>query len=152
MVPGSTLMYGSNFCSRTRRPRCSSSMPIEALVRPLPRELTTPPVTKMCLATPVFLGMKGQGEHGIGPAHPRHNDQYTRRRTGDQLAASGRGWYRGKVESASGLAAVLPAMEYLPQLVLVTVLVTALVLLLQPRYAFVIRIAKDGARTTKGKV
>jgi hypothetical protein len=26
-------------------------MPMEALVRPLPRELTTPPVTKMCLAT-----------------------------------------------------------------------------------------------------
>jgi hypothetical protein len=24
-------------------------MPIEALVRPLPSELTTPPVTKMCL-------------------------------------------------------------------------------------------------------
>src|SRR5579884_2016126 len=49
MVPGSTLMYGSNFWRRTRRPRCSSSMPIEAQVRPLPRELTTPPVTKMCL-------------------------------------------------------------------------------------------------------
>ena len=43
-------MYGSNFCSRTRRPRCSSSMPIEAQVSPLPSELTTPPVTKICLA------------------------------------------------------------------------------------------------------
>src|SRR5262249_17562900 len=42
-------MYGSNFCSRTRRPRCSSNMPIDAQVRPLPRELTTPPVTKICL-------------------------------------------------------------------------------------------------------
>src|SRR5262249_2238430 len=49
MVPGSTLMYGSNFCRRTRRPRRSRSMPIEALVSPLPSELTTPPVTKMCL-------------------------------------------------------------------------------------------------------
>src|SRR5262249_21864423 len=49
MVPGSTLMYGSNFCSRTRRPLCSRSMPMEAQVSPLPRELTTPPVTKMCL-------------------------------------------------------------------------------------------------------
>src|SRR5687767_1240952 len=54
MVPGSTLMYGSNFCSRTRRPRCSSNMPIDAQVRPLPSELTTPPVTKMCLATLCF--------------------------------------------------------------------------------------------------
>src|SRR5271154_6786915 len=42
-------MYGSSFCIRTLRPRCSSSMPIEALVSPLPSELTTPPVTKICL-------------------------------------------------------------------------------------------------------
>src|SRR5262245_18638754 len=42
-------MYGSSFCIRTDRPRFSSSMPIEALVRPLPSELTTPPVTKMYL-------------------------------------------------------------------------------------------------------
>ena len=48
MVPGSTLMYGSSFCIRTLSPRFSSSMPIEALVKPLPSELTTPPVTKMC--------------------------------------------------------------------------------------------------------
>src|SRR3954467_6483019 len=43
-------MYGSNFWSRTRRPRCSRIMPIDAQVSPLPSELTTPPVTKMCLA------------------------------------------------------------------------------------------------------
>src|SRR5688572_16390580 len=49
MVPGSTLMYGSSFCIRTRKPRRSRSMPTDALVSPLPRELTTPPVTKMCL-------------------------------------------------------------------------------------------------------
>src|SRR5262245_3578582 len=52
MVPGSTLIYGSNFWSRTRKPRCSRSMPMDAQVSPLPRELTTPPVTKICLATP----------------------------------------------------------------------------------------------------
>ena len=46
MVPGSTLIYGSSFCMRTRSPRCSNNMPIEALVSPLPSELTTPPVTK----------------------------------------------------------------------------------------------------------
>ena len=34
---------------RTDSPRCSSNMPIEALVSPLPSELTTPPVTKICL-------------------------------------------------------------------------------------------------------
>ncbi len=49
-------MYGSSFCIRTRRPRCSSSMPIEALVSPLPSELTTPPVTKMCLVMRARLG------------------------------------------------------------------------------------------------
>src|SRR5947209_19770599 len=46
-------MYGSNFCRRTRSPRCSSSIPIEAQVSPLPSELTTPPVTKICLAMEV---------------------------------------------------------------------------------------------------
>src|SRR5215469_10851657 len=48
-------MYGSNFCIRTRRPRCSSSMPIEALVNPFPSELTTPPVTKMNLVMNVSV-------------------------------------------------------------------------------------------------
>src|SRR5258705_6045236 len=47
MVPASTLMYGSIFCSVTRKPRASSSAPIEAAARPLPRHDTTPPVTKM---------------------------------------------------------------------------------------------------------
>src|SRR5207253_3649500 len=47
MVPASTLMYGSIFCSVTRKPRDSSSAPIEAAARPLPRDDTTPPVTKM---------------------------------------------------------------------------------------------------------
>src|SRR5215468_3919903 len=40
-------MYGSIFCSVTRKPRASSSAPIEASARPLPRDDTTPPVTKM---------------------------------------------------------------------------------------------------------
>src|SRR6056297_1977496 len=53
-------MYGSNFCMRTRRPRCSSSIPIEALVSPLPKELTTPPVTKMC-----FVMEKNDNEPGV---------------------------------------------------------------------------------------
>src|SRR5690242_7639036 len=47
MVPASTLIYGSIFCSVTRKPRASSSAPIEAAARPFPRDDTTPPVTKM---------------------------------------------------------------------------------------------------------
>jgi hypothetical protein len=50
MVPGSIFMYGSSFCIVTRRPRLFSKRPNEAAVRPLPRELDTPPVTKMCFA------------------------------------------------------------------------------------------------------
>src|SRR5690242_10905190 len=49
MVPGSTLMYGSNFCMVTLRPRSTNSRPNEAAAMPFPREETTPPVTKMYL-------------------------------------------------------------------------------------------------------
>ena len=48
-VPGSTLMYGSNFWIVTRSPRSTRSRPSEAAAIPLPREETTPPVTKMYL-------------------------------------------------------------------------------------------------------
>src|SRR5215217_4730924 len=47
IVPGSTLMYGSNFWMATLRPRETSRRPIEAAAMPLPREETTPPVMKM---------------------------------------------------------------------------------------------------------
>src|ERR1700752_2148034 len=47
MVPASTLMYGSSFWSVTRKPRASSSEPMEADASPLPSDDTTPPVTKM---------------------------------------------------------------------------------------------------------
>ena len=43
-------MYGSSFCIVTRRPLLFSRRPSEAAVRPLPKELATPPVTKMCFA------------------------------------------------------------------------------------------------------
>src|SRR3954453_22116037 len=46
IVPGSTLLYGSNFWTETLRPRAFSSRPSEAAVMPLPSEETTPPVTK----------------------------------------------------------------------------------------------------------
>ena len=48
-MPGSTLMYGSNFWIDTDRPRETSSWPIDAAAMPLPSEETTPPVTKMNL-------------------------------------------------------------------------------------------------------
>src|SRR3989442_7645968 len=44
-------MYGSIFCSVTRKPRASRSDPIEAAARPLPNDDTTPPVTKMYFGT-----------------------------------------------------------------------------------------------------
>src|SRR5712692_5535401 len=47
MVPASTLMYGSIFWSVTRKPRASSSEPMDAEASPLPSDDTTPPVTKM---------------------------------------------------------------------------------------------------------
>src|SRR3989442_808782 len=40
-------MYGSIFWSVTRKPRASSSEPMEADAKPLPSDDTTPPVTKM---------------------------------------------------------------------------------------------------------
>src|SRR5579871_6102563 len=50
MVPGSTLRYGSNFMRLTFSPRLSSRQPMEAAASPLPKEDTTPPVTKMYFA------------------------------------------------------------------------------------------------------
>src|SRR5437764_11008027 len=50
MVPGSTLMYRSNFWSDTFRPRAFSRRPSEAAVMPLPSDETTPPVTNTYLA------------------------------------------------------------------------------------------------------
>lgn len=46
-MPGSTFMYGSNFCMVTFMPRLFRRRPIDAAVMPLPREDTTPPVTKI---------------------------------------------------------------------------------------------------------
>ena len=47
MVPGSTLIYGSNFNIVTLRPRASKMAAKEAEAMPFPKEETTPPVTKM---------------------------------------------------------------------------------------------------------
>jgi hypothetical protein len=49
MVPGSTLRYGSSLTIEILRPRDSSMAAREEAAMPLPREETTPPVTKMYL-------------------------------------------------------------------------------------------------------
>src|SRR6478735_5708859 len=55
-------MYGSSFCMVTRRPRALSNRPSEEAVRPFPRALATPPVTKMCFVT---------GDHVTAPHRSR---------------------------------------------------------------------------------
>src|SRR5215468_4587579 len=53
------LMYGSSFMFATLSPRFSRSAPIDALARPLPRDETTPPVTKMNLVCLDMLAFPG---------------------------------------------------------------------------------------------
>src|SRR6266446_949355 len=67
IVPGSTLRYGSNFWKTTRKPRSSSRVPSEAAARPLPNELTTPPVMKMYFMRECSLWR----ERVFAPALPR---------------------------------------------------------------------------------
>src|SRR3954467_13936491 len=61
IVPGSTLMYGSNFWSATERPRARRRWPIEAEAMPLPSAETTPPVTKMKRVWGRVWGIEGSG-------------------------------------------------------------------------------------------
>src|SRR5690349_11494859 len=64
IVPGSTLRYGSNFWSWTRRPRALSKRPSEAATIPFPRADTTPPVTKTYFGARALTGF--QGSSGCG--------------------------------------------------------------------------------------
>jgi hypothetical protein len=57
MVPGSTLIYGSNFWIVTRSPRAFRSRASEEDVIPLPSEERTPPVMKMYFAGVAFAGV-----------------------------------------------------------------------------------------------
>src|SRR5215213_9944180 len=54
MVPGSTLMYGSNFWRTTLKPRLLSNIPSAAALVPLPMDDTTPPVTKIYLVSLIY--------------------------------------------------------------------------------------------------
>src|SRR6476659_268025 len=69
IVPGSTLRYGSNFWSWTRRPRALSRRPSEAATIPFPRAETTPPVTKTYFGARALTG--GQGTSGFGCTRSR---------------------------------------------------------------------------------
>src|SRR5438874_2361478 len=64
IVPGSTLRYGSNFCSWTRRPRALSRRPSEAATIPFPRAETTPPVTKTYFGARALTGFQGSTPYG----------------------------------------------------------------------------------------
>src|SRR5438876_1886077 len=64
IVPGSTLRYGSNFCSCTFRPRAWRSRPSDAATIPFPRADTTPPVTKTYFGARVLTGFQGSRAGG----------------------------------------------------------------------------------------
>src|SRR5262245_6752901 len=86
-------MYGSIFCSVTRKPRPSSREPMDAAASPLPSEDTTPPVTKMYLVVTsrllsrcepffhetAFLGQRA--EVSVQPAPPQHAERFPHART-----------------------------------------------------------------------
>src|SRR5437763_1702236 len=81
IVPGSTLMYGSNFCICTFSPRAFSRRPSDAAEMPLPRDDTTPPVTKT-----YFVGRRattrapgGRGARAPGSARSAHRGSGSRR-------------------------------------------------------------------------
>src|SRR5918994_5189352 len=61
IVPGSTLMYGSNFWIVTESPRATSNRPREAAAMPFPSAETTPPVTKMKRVSGRLWGIKSLG-------------------------------------------------------------------------------------------
>src|SRR5579863_9422239 len=80
IVPGSTLRYGSNFCSWTRRPRALSNRPSEAATIPFPSAETTPPVTKTYFGARALTGFEGSSTGGR-----RRHGRYRSRPFGSQL-------------------------------------------------------------------
>ena len=92
-------MYGSSFCIVTRRPRDFSRRPSEDAVRPFPRELATPPVTKMCFVTTRSSSAVRLSRRNLTVARParaaarrpRTAPECTARRVGARPAARRRG-------------------------------------------------------------
>src|ERR1043166_8503428 len=70
MVPGSTLIYGSSLSMVTFMPRVSRIAASDAEAIPLPRELTTPPVTK------IYLVMVSVRPHGAYSSPIARGEQF----------------------------------------------------------------------------
>src|SRR3979409_1573794 len=105
MVPGSTLMYGSNFCMVTLRPRSTSNRPNDAAAKPFPTEDTTPPVTKMYLVAlgPVVIRpVLERRASGLQPVEDRPLCPHREART--LPAWRPRWWVRGVVPGAAPAA------------------------------------------------
>src|SRR6266511_1309367 len=108
MVPGSTLIYGSSFCTATLRPRSLRSNPVAAAVTPFPTEETTPPVKNIYFVVISYLAIKIRAERSdrrersrsgfcncastalhsahIVPIFSRGHEQRIQRRWGGRLA------------------------------------------------------------------
>src|SRR3546814_13637300 len=89
IVPGSTLMYGSSFIIVTRRPRASRMAAREAAAMPLPREDTTPPVTKTSGVTEPgeVMGSKGRWKSAFYRFDAARSEE---RRVGKECVRTGR--------------------------------------------------------------
>src|SRR5690242_15469587 len=74
IVPGSTLRYGSNFWSWTRRPRAFNRRPSDAATIPLPSAETTPPVTKTYFGARALTGFQGSTRYGRSLFRSRTDD------------------------------------------------------------------------------
>src|SRR5579884_2855628 len=86
IVPGSTLRYGSNFCSCTRRPRALRSRPSEAATMPFPSAETTPPVTKTYFGARALTGFQGSSAGGGCLSRGRADE---RREPGERVRREG---------------------------------------------------------------
>src|SRR5579862_9342479 len=88
IVPGSTLRYGSNFWSWTRRPRALSSRPSDAATIPFPRAETTPPVTKTYFGARALTGFQGSTRGGGPLCRTDESGELRERLRGDGAADS----------------------------------------------------------------
>src|SRR5919109_1722488 len=80
IVPGSTLMYGSNFWIVTDSPRATSSRPREAAAMPFPSAETTPPVMKIKRVSGRLCGIKSLGNPVYSSARRSTRTECSRRR------------------------------------------------------------------------
>src|SRR3989337_3883185 len=83
-------MYGSSLSIVIRNPLVSRRAPMGAGASPLPREETTPPVTKMYFGFTVFSGrISLSPPHGGPPGCPRPPSRIPRRRRGSSRRFAG---------------------------------------------------------------